>query len=248
MQRMKNARILIVEDSPKIAQLTQTLINCLGWEEYNYEFAFAYDGVQGWEQVLEIAPDVIISDIVMPRMDGLQLIRNLRNDPQTAHIPVIVLSVLDGDENLINGLVSGCDGYITKPVNAAVLSAQVKACLRRSEREQQIRQGRLLCIADVQMDIQSHTVFRKEQELYLTATEYQMLECFLRSPGQVIARRFLKDQIWGMESDIESNIVDVYIGYLRKKLELGGGSRLIHTVRGVGYKLEERPRRQESEK
>lgn len=237
---MKIVRILIIDDNPTVLELARAAIKlCIyggfSRNEYRYEIIFAYNGIQGWEQACDLQPDVIVSDVKMPGMNGLEFTRRLRSDPRTVQIPLILLSALTSEEDQIRGLLSGCDGYVTKPFKPLSLFLLVEASLRRKEREQQ---SFILSLADVQMDIQSHTVVRGEREIQLTPIEYQMLECFLRHPGQTLKRSFLRNQIWGIESDIESNIVDVYVGYLRKKLETGGAPRLIHTKRGIGYMLE----------
>ena len=148
---MKKVRVLIIDDNPTMLYLAHAAIK-LGTDEefsrneYKYEIIYAYNGVQGWEQACELLPDVIVSDVKMPEMDGLAFARRLRNDPRTAHIPLIILSVLSTEEDQIRGFLSGCDGYLAKPYKPLLLVLQIEASLRRKESEQQ---GLILSRADV---------------------------------------------------------------------------------------------------
>ena len=147
-------------------------------------------------------------------------------------MPVIMLTAMTREQDQMEGFACGCDDYITKPFKPTLLNYRVQVHLRKME----VQYRPLLRFADIEMDTLKYTAQRGSHELKLTTTEFRLLECFLRHPGEVLKRDFLLDRIW--EDDVESNVVNVYIGYLRSKLESGGMSRLIQTVRGVGYVLQ----------
>jgi two-component system, OmpR family, response regulator MprA len=222
-----SACLLIVEDNPTIAELIRYALTLSGRK---YKIAFAYDGVQALEEVEKLRPDLIISDVTMPRMNGYNFLQALRADGY--EIPVIMLTAMARERDQIKGFALGCDDYITKPFKPSLLNCRVQAHLRKLE----VHHHPVLRFADVEMDILRHTVRCGSRELQLTSREFRLLECFLRHPEEVLKRDFLLDRVW--EDDAESNVVDVYIGYLRSKLEAEGAPRLIQTVRGMGYVLQ----------
>lgn len=233
MKKQKDINILIVDDSPTVVELIKCAVKLGG-----YTISVAYDGEQGLEKILTVQPDCAIIDVNMPKMDGYQLVRHLRGDPQTADLPLIILSGRTSKEDQIQGLLTGCDVYFTKPTRPEVLHAQIEALLRRKKLA--VSTGvEILHFSDIEIDIQAHTATRDGDKLELTAKEFALLECFLRHPHQVLTRNVLLDHVWGGNFDWTSNIVDVYVKYLRKKLESGGRARLIHTIRGIGYVLKE---------
>ncbi len=188
-------------------------------------------GTDGLEYATSTAYDGIILDIMLPGIDGLTILRRLRNAENGC--PVLLLTARDAVADRVKGLNMGADDYLVKPFAYDELLARVRALLRK----QTPNRSPLLTLADLQMDTSAHTVTRAGRRIGLTAKEYAMLEYLLRNAGQVLTRIQIIDHIWNFESDFASNLVDVYIGYLRSKIDKGAQVRLIHTVRGAGYVL-----------
>ncbi len=177
-------------------------------------------------------PDLAILDVMMPGIDGLEVTRRLRAE---GDLPILMLTAKDGTADRVRGLDSGADDYLVKPFAYEELLARVRALLRRRAP----RARRTLRYSDVLMDVGTREVHRAEQLIPTTAKEFDLLQHFLRNPGQVLRREQLLDAVWGFDFGASSNVVDVYVGYLRQKLEQGGRPRLLQTVRGVGYILKE---------
>ncbi|MDH7568320.1 MAG: response regulator transcription factor [Armatimonadota bacterium] len=226
-------RILLIEDEKKVASFVQR-----GLQEERFQVDVAYDGRTGSTMAVSEPYDVIVLDIQLPEMDGLQVLRYVREHSITA--PVLMLTVRDSVEDKVKALDAGADDYLTKPFVFAELLARVRALLRRGPH----RNGddRLEAFG-VTLDLRTHQVKRNGHTIDLTAKEYALLELFLRHPNQVLTRTMIAEQIWGYNFDSFTNVIDVYVNYLRKKLD-AHGERLIHTVRGVGYVL----RREEAER
>ncbi|MBI5657273.1 MAG: response regulator [Geobacter sp.] len=221
-------KILVVEDEKKVSSFIKR-----GLEEEKYEVDTAYDGDEGLKLALAGQYDALILDWMLPKQDGLSVLRELRANKRTT--PVLMLTAKDTVEDIVAGLDSGSDDYLTKPFAFAELLARVRALLRRSEMDR----GAELRFADLRIDPVTHKVWRGEKEIDLTAKEYALLEYFMRNPNQVLTRTMIADHVWDYTFDSFTNIIDVYVNYLRKKIDRDADKKLIHTVRGVGYILKE---------
>ncbi|HLG50906.1 MAG: response regulator transcription factor [Chloroflexi bacterium] len=221
-------RILVIDDDEAI---TTALRRMLSFEGYTVEVAL--DGEEGLRKVREAIPDLIILDILMPGIDGVEVCRRLRS---TEDVPILMLTARDEVADRVRGLDAGADDYLVKPFAPDELLARVRALLRRRD-----PRGRsaTLRFADLTVETRTRQVFRGDREIKLSAKEFDLLAYFARHPRQVLTREQLLEAVWGYAFDGESNIVDVYVGYLRQKLEARNEPRLIHTVRGVGFVLRE---------
>jgi two-component system response regulator MprA len=224
-----NERILIVEDDPAILKVLQ---RGLAYEGYLVDIAT--DGRTGLNMARDRRPDLVILDWMLPGMDGLEVCRRLRSG---GSLPILMLTAKDTVQDRVEGLDAGADDYLVKPFNLDELTARVRALLRRTQTER----NQVYKFADLSMDTASRQVKRADRVIPLTAKEYELLELFLRHPRQVLTREVIFDRVWGYDFGGESNVLEVYIRYLRQKLEAQGEPRLIHTVRGVGYVLRENP-------
>jgi two-component system response regulator MprA len=221
--------VLVVDDDHKLLKMLQRTLTYAGLQVVTAE-----NGMEALAQVEACQPDVIILDWMMPRMDGMAVIEQLREENNRAYI--LMLTACDGLENRVEGLESGADDYLVKPFAPAELLARVHAMLRRVEtRPSQQAVG----YAGVSLNPVTHEARRDELTLELTPTEFELLHHFLRHPRQVLGRMQLLNAVWGYDFGGDDNVLEVYVGYLRKKLEAGGRPRLIHTVRGIGYVLKE---------
>ncbi|ABG05927.1 two component transcriptional regulator, winged helix family [Rubrobacter xylanophilus DSM 9941] len=219
-------RILVVEDDPSIARLLQ-----LELEHRGYEVCCAADGEEGLAAFERLRPDVVVLDIMLPGMDGVGVLRRLR---EAGHrTPVIMLTARDATGDKVHSLDRGADDYLTKPFEVEELLARMRAVLRRVEGEEVLRVGSLT------VDTSAREVRRGGRAVALTAREYDLLELLARNGRRVLSREKILDRVWGEGAGVDPNVVDVYVGYLRRKLEGPGEGRLIHTVRGVGYVLRE---------
>jgi two-component system response regulator MprA len=222
-------RVLVVEDEPKI---TRFLRQGLTYE--GYEVDVAYDGEEALAKLRQSEPDIVILDIMLPSIDGLEVCRRLRT---FSKVPVIMLTAREAVSDRVAGLDSGADDYLVKPFALDELLARIRALLRRQKAL--LDKDQVLSFADLQVNPATRQVWRGKREIQLTAKEYDLLELFMRHPQQVLTRDQIYEQIWGYDFGGESNIIEVYIRYLRAKLEANGEPRLIQTVRGVGYSLRE---------
>ena len=224
-------KILIVEDEERILQF---LKRGLTFEGYDVETAV--NGTQGLEIAEQSDPDLVILDWMLPEvepgLDGLEVCRRLREDSE---VPILMLTAKDAVSDRVRGLDAGADDYLVKPFALNELLARVRALIRRSKTET----PDVLEFNNLRLDTGTHQAFRGEQAIELTAKEYELLELFLRNPRQVLTRDLIYDRVWGYDFGGESNIIEVYVRYLRQKTEQFGDPRLIHTVRGVGYVLRE---------
>ena len=221
-------KILVVEDDKKITNFIKR-----GLEVEKYEVEVIHDGEAGFQRVLDGAYGLIILDVVLAKKDGLTLVRELR--AKKILTPVMMLTVKDTVEDIVAGLDAGADDYLKKPFAFAEFLARVKALQRRAEHER----GAKIYVADLCLDPVLHKTWRSEALIDLTAKEYELLEFFVRHPNQVVTRNMIADAVWEGGFDKFTNIIDVYINYLRKKLDRGKDKKLIHTVRGIGYILKE---------
>ncbi len=224
-----NERILIIEDDPAILKVLQ---RGLAYEGYTVDVAT--DGRTGLNLAHDHHPDLVILDWMLPGMDGLEVCRRLRLQ---GGLPILMLTAKDTIQDRVQGLDAGADDYIVKPFNLDELTARIRALFRRTQTER----NQVYQFADLTMDSDSRQVTRGKRLVPLTAKEYELLELFLRHPRQVLTREVIFDRVWGYDFGGESNVLEVYIRYLRQKLELENEARLIHTVRSVGYVLRENP-------
>ncbi|MHB0988641.1 MAG: response regulator transcription factor [Bellilinea sp.] len=218
-------RILIIEDDEAIVRV---LRRSLAYEGYTVDAAF--DGETGLTLARDAHPDLVILDWMLPGMDGLEVCERLRGG---GNIPILMLTAKDTVQDRVHGLDAGADDYMVKPFQLDELLARVRALLRRTQPER----VPVLSFADLTLDTSTRLAMRKGRSISLTAKEYDLLELFLRHPRQVLTREMIFDRVWGYDFGGESNVLDVYIRYLRQKLELEGEQRLIYTARGVGYVL-----------
>lgn len=224
-------RILIVEDEKEIAGY---LRRGLAFEGFNVEVAS--DGPGGIVAARERPADLVILDLMLPGMDGLEVCRRLRAG---SDVPIIMLTARETVPDRVAGLESGADDYLVKPFAFEELLARIRALLRR---HQSNAEGPVvLHVADLEMNTASREVTMRGRLVQLTAKEYELLELFMRHAGQVLTRDVIYDRVWGYDFGGESNIIEVYVRYLRQKLEEDGEDRMLHTVRGAGYILREQP-------
>jgi two-component system response regulator MprA len=219
-------RILIADDEPAVRASLERALELEG-----YQVELAADGQEAVDQARQREPDALILDVSMPRLDGLQVCRGLRSDG--LRFPILMLTAREEVSDRVAGLDAGADDYLVKPFALDELLARLRALLRR------LGDGVELRFADVVLDPKTHSMRRAGREIDLTKTEYLLMELFLRNPRQVLPRSLIFERVWGYDFGYGTNSLDVYIGYLRRKLEVDGGSRLVHTKRGVGYMLRE---------
>lgn len=222
--------VLVVDDDQKLLKMLQ---RTLMYE--NLSVLTAVNGAEALAIVHNQHPDLIILDWMMPKMDGLEMVRRLRDEENQTM--VLMLTARDAIENRVDGLESGADDYLVKPFAPAELVARVHALLRRVETRPE---NQPVTYADITLDPVTREARRGNELLTLTVTEFNLLHLMLRHPRQVLARSHILNEVWGYDFGGDDNVLEVYVGYLRKKLEAQGGSRLIHTVRGVGYVLKEK--------
>ena len=222
-------RILIIEDDDAIVRVLRRSLSLEG-----FDVESAGDGETGLALALENRPDLVILDLMLPGMDGLEVCRRLRTST-AGNTPILMLTARDTVPDRIQGLDAGADDYIVKPFDLDELAARIRALLRRTQSER----ATVLTFQDLVLDTNSRQASRKGRVITLTAKEYDLLELFMRHPRQVLMRDMIFDRVWGYDFGGESNVLDVYIRYLRQKLEQEGEARLIYTVRGVGYVMRE---------
>jgi two-component system response regulator MprA len=222
-------KVLIVDDDPKLLKMLQ---RTLTYE--NLDVLTATHGIEALPIVNSQQPELIILDWMMPKMDGLTFVQRLRAENNQTMI--LMLTARDAIENRVEGLESGADDYLVKPFAPAELVARVHAMLRRVEARPE---NQAVTYADISLDPATREVRRGDLDISLTVTEFNLLHMLLRHPRQVLERRQILNDVWGYDFYGDDNVLEIYIGYLRKKLEVQGGSRLIQTVRGIGYVLRE---------
>jgi two-component system response regulator MprA len=224
-------KILIIEDEERILEF---LRRGLAFEGFRVDTAA--DGLQGLALARDRSPDLVIIDWMLPEvepgLDGLEVCRRMR---EGSEVPIIMLTAKDSVEDRVRGLDAGADDYVVKPFALNELLARVRALLRRARFES----PELLSFADLRLDTGTRQAYRGDRSIDLTAKEYELLELLLRHPRQVLTRDVIYDRVWGYDFGGESNIIEVYVRYLRQKTEAEGEPRLLHTVRGVGYVIRE---------
>lgn len=220
-------RILVIEDEKRIREFLRR-----GLTYENYVVDTAADGKDGLEKARDNPPDLVLLDIMLPGMDGLEVCRRLR---AASEVPILMLTAKESIEDRVAGLDAGADDYLVKPFSFDELLARVRALLRRA----QPAQPQVFRFSDLELDTGTRQGRRGGLTFDLTAKEYELLELFMRNPRQVLTRDVIFDRVWGYDFGGESNIIEVYVRYLRQKTEFDNLARLIHTVRGVGYVLRE---------
>jgi DNA-binding response OmpR family regulator len=218
------SRVLIVEDDRSIAGFVEPEL-----ERQGFVVRCAFDGVAGLEEAGAFSPDLIVLDIMLPRLDGVGVLKRLRQDGN--RVPVIMLTARDTTLDKVHSLDLGADDYLTKPFDIEELLARIRALLRRSEGEE------LLRVADLEVNTSTREVRRGEREIELTAREYELLEFMARNPRRVHSKHQLLSGVWDEELGVTENVVEVYVGYLRRKVDAQGEQKLIHTIWGAGYAL-----------
>ena len=220
-------RILVVEDERKVASFLRQ-----GLQEEGHAVEVAADGQTALDRIAEEPDfDLVVLDVMLPKRDGLDVLKTLRQ--RRDQTPVLLLTARDGVSDKVTGLDLGADDYLTKPFAFEEFLARVRALLRRRSGER----APALKLADLALDPATRTASRDRRRITLTAREYALLEYFLRNTGRVLTRPMIAQHVWGLDFDPESNIIDVYVGYLRRKVDGPGERRLVHTVRGAGYRL-----------
>lgn len=219
-------RILLVEDEPGIAQFINQ-----GLKETGYGVDIAQDGLEGKRYIDGLEYDLIILDIMLPKIDGLKLLEEIRS--QKILTPVLLLTARDSIEDRVKGLNQGADDYLVKPFAFSELLARIRALQRRPP----LQFNTVLQLGDLRMDLVTREVKRGDKVIDLSPLEFKLLEYLLRNSNQVLTRTQIGEQVWNLDFYSNSNVVDVYIGYLRRKIERGFETSLLHTIRGVGYCL-----------
>lgn len=218
-------KLLIIEDDQGILKILRRNLTYEG-----YEVEVAEDGAMGLEKARQLSPDLVILDIMLPGIDGFEVCRRLRTE---SDVPVLILTAKGETSDRVRGLDLGADDYLAKPFEFEELNARIRALLRRTTSNQ----ASVLTFADLTLDKGTRRARREERVISLTAKEYELLELFMEHPRQVLTREVIYDRVWGYNFGGKSNIIEVYVRYLRQKLEKEGEPRLIHTLRGVGYVL-----------
>lgn len=221
-------RILVVEDDPKMAELLRRGLTGRG-----HTVEVASDGIKGLEKVQTSVLDAIVLDVMIPGVDGLHFARRLRSGGN--RVPILMLTARDSACDIVKGLDMGADDYLTKPFSFEVLAARLRVIERRAATD---LEG-ILQVADLTLSHETHEVYRGKKPVVLTRTEFVLLEHLMRRAGRVVSRDDLIEAVWGIDREVERNTLDVFIFQLRSKLEAGGTSRLIQTVRGFGYTARE---------
>ena len=219
-------KILLIEDEYSVISTIEK-----GLKKHSYEISVAMDGIMGLKMAKENDFDLLILDVMLPGVNGLEVCQRLRNEGSL--VPIILLSSLDTVANIVAGLDYGADDYMTKPPDIAELNARIKAITRRGK-QASVSSG-LLRIADLEINILSKTVIRGGKSISLTATEFRLLEFLLHNQNKVLNRMEILENVWDINFNLGTNVVDVYINYLRKKIDKNNRAKLIHTIFGMGY-------------
>lgn len=220
--------VYILEDDDNIRKLINYSLKSQGFEVQDFALPSAF-----WTALQTTNPDLLLLDIMLPEEDGISILKKLRSNPKTSTIPVIMLTAKDSEYDVVIGLDSGADDYVTKPFGMMALVSRIKAVLRRYEKSDSHKE--LLEAGGIKIDENQHTVFAGNQQLFLTVKEFDLLVLLIKNRGNVLTREQLLESVWGLSSEIESRTVDVHIRTLRAKL--GEYEKNIETIRGVGYKF-----------
>ena len=226
---VRGGRVLVVDDDPDVREAVETALELEG-----HTVTTATDGLAALKRLGQAEFDAVVLDVLMPNLDGFEVCRRLRASGNRT--PVLIMTARDSEEDTIRGLDLGADDYLVKPFGLGELLARVRALLRRTR---PVGDDAPLWFAGLTLDPQTREASRGARGLELTRTEYTLLELFLRNPRQVLTRQLIMERVWNYDFGPTSNPLEVYISYLRRKTEAGGETRLVHTVRGVGYALRE---------
>ncbi|CDQ45482.1 two component transcriptional regulator, winged helix family [Mycolicibacterium neoaurum] len=227
-------RILVVDDDRAVRESLRRSLSFNG-----YSVDLAQDGVEALEAISSDRPDAVVLDVMMPRLDGLEVCRHLRSTGDD--LPILVLTARDSVSERVAGLDAGADDYLPKPFALEELLARMRALLRRRATPEETADNRALTFSDLSLDPVTREVTRGERSISLTRTEFSLLEMLIANPRRVLTRSRILEEVWGFDFPTSGNALEVYVGYLRRKTEAEGEPRLIHTVRGVGYVLRETP-------
>ncbi len=230
-------RVLVAEDEPAVANLIKKTL-----EDELYEVTIAPDGESGWDYLSRFQYDVAILDVMLPGINGLEICRRFRKAGNST--PILMLTALGSTDNIVMGLDSGADDYLTKPFKVAELLARLRSLLRRgtfaASEATPTDKKNLLQFADIIMNLDEKQVLRNGIVIDLTATEFRLLEYFMQNSRRVLSRMDILEKVWGYDFNMNTKVVDVYINYLRKKLDTPNAQKLIYTVTGMGYILKEK--------
>ncbi|MBB3041400.1 two-component system OmpR family response regulator [Nocardioides soli] len=221
-------RVLVVDDEVNIAELVSMALRYEGWEVRT-----AHTGSQAVAAARELRPDAVVLDVMLPDFDGLEVLRRMR--AAQPDLPVVFLTARDAVEDRIAGLTAGGDDYVTKPFSLEELVARLRALMRRSGAHQ-VATSSVLVVGDLELDEDSHEVRRDGRDIALTATEFELLRYLMRNPRRVLSKAQILDRVWNYDFGGQANVVELYISYLRKKID-AGREPMIHTMRGAGYVL-----------
>lgn len=224
-------KILIIEDEMKIARFTE-----LELVHEGYEVAIAADGREGLERALSWQPDLIVLDLMLPGLSGIEVCRRVRMESE---VPIVMLTAKDDVSDKVMGLDMGADDYMTKPFAIEELLARIRTALKRRQRGENKRVGERYVVGDLQLDTRAYTVTHRGEEIALTKKEFDLLAYLMAHVGEVVTRDTLLDKVWGYAYAGDTNIVDVYVRYLRTKVDERVGVKYVHTVRGVGYMVKD---------
>jgi two-component system OmpR family response regulator len=221
-------RVLVVDDEVNIAELISMALRYEGWQ-----VASAHTGTKAVSAAKELKPDAVVLDMMLPDIDGLEVMRRMRGfDPD---VPVLFLTARDAVEDRVAGLTAGGDDYVTKPFSLEEVIARLRSLMRRAG-AQQVATSSVLTVGDLTLDEDSHEVARAGEEIGLTATEFELLRFLMRNPRRVVSKAQILDRVWNYDFGGQANVVELYISYLRKKID-AGREPMIHTMRGAGYVL-----------
>jgi two-component system OmpR family response regulator len=221
-------RVLVVDDEVNIAELISMALRYEGWQ-----VSTAHTGTAAVNTAKEVQPDAVVLDMMLPDIDGLEVLRRMRGSHPD--VPVVFLTARDAVEDRIAGLTAGGDDYVTKPFSLEELVARLRALMRRSG-AQRVQTSSVLVVGDLELDEDSHEVSRAGEQVALTATEFELLRFLMRNPRRVLSKAQILDRVWNYDFGGQANVVELYISYLRKKID-AGHEPMIHTMRGAGYVL-----------
>ncbi len=225
-------RILLIEDETAVISLIER-----GLKEKGLSVSIAMDGTTGLQMIRDHEFDLLILDLMLPGANGIQVCKEIRANGYD--LPIIMLTALGSTENIITGLDSGADDYMSKPFKISELVARVNALGRRSQKNKTSSEQHLLSIADLQLDTDAKLVTRNDEVLPLTSTEYKLLEFFMKNKGKVLSRMEILEHVWDIDFNMGTNVVDVYVNYLRKKIDKNREDKLIQTMIGMGYMMKD---------
>lgn len=226
-------KILLIEDEPNVISVLQR-----GLHNSGHELSIAMDGNTGLNMALDHAFDVIILDLMLPGKNGMEVCRELRE--QKIETPVLMLTALSTVENIVSGLDGGADDYMTKPFRISELEARLRTLTRRHKQNNPLENKTLLSLADLELNNDTKEVKRGGKAIVLTATEFKLLHYLLRNKNKVLTRMEILENVWDIDFNLGTNVVDVYVNYLRKKIDTQTENKLIHTIFGMGYVLKEK--------